>query len=186
MKIIGLSGSLRKASFNTALLRAMQGLVPDGVEFAVETVHGIPLYDGDLENSAGIPPAVEKLKQAIIAADGLILSTPEYNGSMPGVLKNAIDWLSRPPSEIAKVFQGRPVGLIGASPGGFGTILGQNACLPVLHALGMRPWYGARILASRAHNAIDASGAITDAALREQLRQFVLGFADFICLTAAK
>ena len=180
MKILGLSGSLRKASLNTALLRAMSGLAPAGVELRVETAHGIPLYDGDLEDSAGIPPAVEKLKRAILEADGLILATPEYNGSMPGVLKNSIDWLSRPPADIAKVFRGRPVGLAGATIGGFGTILGQNAWLPVLHALGARPWFGARILAARAQNGIDANGVITDEALKEQLRRFVLGFTEFI------
>jgi chromate reductase len=139
VKILGISGSLRKASYNTALLRAAVGLMPEGVELEIGSIAGIPLYDGDLEASQGIPPAVQALKKRIEQTDGLLLVTPEYNNSIPGVFKNAIDWLSRPPADIAKVFGERPVGVIGASPGGFGTILAQNAWLPVLRTLGPGP-----------------------------------------------
>lgn len=186
MKIIGLSGSLRKASFNTALLREMSGLAPDGLELRVETVHGIPLYDGDIEETTGVPPVVENLKQAFAAADGLILATPEYNASIPGVFKNAIDWMSRPPARTQKAFWNKPVGLIGATPGGFGTNLSQSAWLPVLHSLGTRPWFGGRIQLPRAAQSIDAAGLITDAALKEQLRQYISGFTDFIRATSGK
>jgi chromate reductase len=180
VKILGISGSLRKGSYNTALLRAAVGLMPDGAELEVGSIAGIPLYDGDLEASEGIPSAVQALKQKIEAADGLLLVTPEYNNSIPGVFKNAIDWLSRPPADIARVFAERPVGVIGASPGGFGTILAQNAWLPVLRTLGTRAWSGGRLQVSRAGNVFNAAGEMTDEAARAQLRKYLSGFVDFI------
>jgi NAD(P)H-dependent FMN reductase len=180
MKILGISGSLRKGSYNTALLRAAAGLMPDGVQLEVGSIGGIPLYDGDLEASQGIPPAVQTLKTSITQADGLLLVTPEYNNSIPGVFKNAIDWLSRPSSDIAKVFGGRPVGVIGASPGGFGTILSQNAWLPVLRTLGTRPFFGGRLQVSRAGSVFNEAGELTDQAIREQLRKYLAGFSAFV------
>jgi chromate reductase len=180
VKILGISGSLRKSSYNTALLRAAVALMPEGVQLEIGSIAGIPLYDGDLEASQGIPPAVQTLKASVTQADGLLLVTPEYNNSIPGVFKNAIDWLSRPPADIGKVFGGRPVGVIGASPGGFGTILSQNAWLPVLRTLGTKPWFGARLQVSRAGNVFNEAGALTDEAIREQLRKYLAGFAGFI------
>jgi chromate reductase, NAD(P)H dehydrogenase (quinone) len=179
MRIVGLSGSLRVGSYNAALLRAAAGVMPEGAELAIATIRGIPLYDGDAEAASGIPPRVKELKDAIAAAQGLLLATPEYNNSMPGVFKNAIDWLSRPASDIKRVFGGKPVALIGASPGGFGTILSQDAWLSVLRTLGTKPWFGGRLLVSRAQAVFDASGKITDAAMQEQLRQFMAGFVKF-------
>ena len=180
MKILGISGSLRKASYNTALLRAAVALMPEGVPLEVGSISGIPLYDGDLEASQGIPPAVQTLKTSITQADGLLLVTPEYNNSIPGVFKNAIDWLSRPASDIGKVFGGRPVGVIGASPGGFGTILSQNAWLPVLRTLGTRPFFGGRLQVSRAGSVFNEAGTLTDEAIREQLRKYLAGLVGFI------
>ncbi len=179
-KIIGIAGSLRNGSFNTALLRAAKELVPQGVVLEIATLKGIPLYDGDMETIEGIPPAVIALQEQIAAADGLLLATPEYNNSMPGVFKNAMDWLSRPPSETARIFGNRPVAVIGATPGGFGTVLSQNAWLPVLRTLGTRPWFGGRLLVSRAHQVFNESGAMTDAAVRKQLEDFLAGFVEFI------
>jgi chromate reductase len=180
VKILGISGSLRKGSYNTALLRVAADLMPEGTQLEIGSIAGIPLYDGDLEASQGIPSAVQALKQKIEAADGLLLVTPEYNNSIPGVFKNAIDWLSRPSADIAKVFGDRPVGVIGASPGGFGTILAQNAWLPVLRTLGTRTWFGGRLQVSRAGNVFNAAGELTDEAARTQLRKYLAGFVDFI------
>ena len=98
--LIGLSGSLRQGSFNSALLRAAVGLMPADVELRIASIRGIPLYDGDLEAAEGVPAAVQALKDSIAAADGLLFVTPEYNNSMPGVMKNAVDWLSRPAADI--------------------------------------------------------------------------------------
>lgn len=180
MKILGISGSLRKGSFNTALLRACVPLMPQGVELEIASIAGIPLYDGDLEAAQGIPAPVQALKSKLVQSDGLLLVTPEYNNSMPGVLKNAIDWLSRPASDIGKVFGGRPVALMGASPGGFGTILSQNAWLPVLRTLGARTWSGGKMMVSRAGGVFNASGELTDEAIRTQLQKYLAGFVAFI------
>jgi len=180
IKIIGIPGSLRRGSYNAALLRAAAELTPEGAELAIESILGIPLYDGDEEDARGLPARVVELKERIAGADGLLLATPEYNNSIPGVFKNAVDWLSRPPADIARVFGGKPVAVIGASPGGFGTVLSQNAWLPVLRTLGTRPWFGGRLYVSRAHTVFDETGALTDETIRKQLRQFLSGFVDFI------
>ena len=186
MKILGISGSLRKGSYNTALLRAAVGLMPEGVQLEIGSIAGIPLYDGDLEAAQGIPAGGSSAqRRESKQADGLLLVTPEYNNSIPGVFKNAIDWLSRPPADIAKVFGDRPVGVIGASPGGFGTILAQNAWLPVLRTLGTRTWFGGRLQVSRAGNVFNAAGELTDEAARTQLRKYLGGFVDFIRNRAA-
>ncbi len=178
-KLIGLSGSLRQGSFNSALLRNAARLMPEGAELIVDTIRGIPLYDGDVEAAEGIPERVAALKEAIAAADGLLLVTPEYNNSIPGVFKNAIDWLSRPPADIPRIFGGKRVALIGASPGGFGTILSQNAWLPVLRTLGADLWSGGRLMVSRAQSVFDQNGAITDQKIEEQLKAYLQGFVAF-------
>ncbi len=154
--------------------------MPDGAELTVETIHGIPLYDADVETADGIPERVSALKDAIVAADGLLLATPEYNNSMPGVFKNAIDWLSRPPADIGQVFGGKPVAVLGASPGGFGTVLSEQVWLPVLRTLGTTPWYGGRLLVSRAGSAFDGAGRLASDATKEQLRQFIEDFVAFV------
>lgn len=180
VKLVGISGSLRKGSFNSAVLRAALVLMPADSELAIESIAGIPLYDGDAEAASGIPEPVTRLKDAVAAADGLLLVSPEYNNSLPGVTKNAIDWLSRPPADIGRVFGGKPVAIAGASPGGFGTILSQNAWLPVFKTLGADLWSGGRLLVSRAGSVIDAQGNITDAATRDAIGKFMKGFVDFV------
>lgn len=178
-KILGLSGSLRASSFNTALLRAAQQAAGEGIALEAATVHGVPLYDGDEEQQHGTPAAVRTLKERILASDGLLLVTPEYNNGIPGVFKNTIDWLSRPTPGMPDVFRDRPVALIGASPGGFGTILSQSHWLPVLRALRVRHWTGGRLLVSRAATVFGPDGELTDDGIRRQLSDFVQGFADF-------
>ncbi len=179
MHIIALSGALRRASYNTALLRAAAALAPDGVTIDVRTLHGIPLYDGDLE-AEGIPAAVTTLREAIRAADGLLIATPEYNNSIPGVLKNGLDWLSRPSGEGARLFGGRPVAVVGATPGGFGTVQAQDAMLSVLRAFGCDAWFGGRLMLSHASAAFDADGHLTEEKLLNQLRSFIEGFVAHI------
>jgi NAD(P)H-dependent FMN reductase len=178
-KIIGISGSLRRKSFNTSLLQAAQGLMPQGSTLEIASIADIPLYNADVETASGIPAAVAQLKDQLAAADGLLLATPEYNNSIPGVLKNAIDWLTRPANDIPKVFGGCPVAIMGASPGGFGTILSQNAWWPVIRTLRMKPWFEGRLMVSRAGSVFNDSGAMVDEKVREQLRDFVRGFSEF-------
>ncbi len=179
-EIIGISGSLRAGSLNAALLHAAAQLMPDGASLGVASIKGIPLYDGDVEANDGIPEIVAALQDRIAASNGVLLVTPEYNNAMPGVLKNAIDWLSRPPADIPRVFGNRRVAIIGASPGGFGTILAQNAWLPVVRTLGMRPWFGERLMVARAGTVFNQEGEIVDEKIKEQLRRFMHHFVDFV------
>lgn len=183
MRLIGLSGSLRAASYNTALLRAAQGMTPAGVELIEGSIQGIPLYDGDVERDQGLPEAVVALKDLIAGSDGLLLFTPEYNHGIPGVFKNAIDWLSRPATDIERVFGGRPVAILGASPGPFGTVMSQAAWLPVLRTLGAAPWFGARLLVPHAGGAFDAEGQLIDENASRRLGVFISGFAEHCRMT---
>jgi chromate reductase, NAD(P)H dehydrogenase (quinone) len=178
-KILGISGSLRRGSFNAALLRAAAEVTPGGSELTIGSIREIPLYDGDVE-AAGIPASVQSLKEQIMAADGLLLATPEYNNSMPGVFKNTIDWLSRPASDIPRVFTGRPVAIMGATPGRGGTILSQAAWLPVFRALGLLQWSGPRIYVMGASKVFDAQGTLVDEDVRKLVAGFMKGFAEFI------
>jgi chromate reductase len=161
------------------LLRAAVEAVSAGSTIQIESIRDIPLYDGDVEAEQGIPQAVQQLKARIAAADALLIVTPEYNNSMPGVLKNAIDWLSRPPADIPRVFRGRPVAIMGATPGQGGTLLSQAAWLPVVRTLGMRPWFEGRVNVSGAGKVFDTDGRVADEATRARIRTFVEGFAAF-------
>lgn len=180
--LIGISGSLRKGSYNTALLRSAAQLMPGGARLQIESIRDIGLYDGDVEAEHGIPAPVAALKDAIASADGLVLATPEYNNSVPGVLKNTIDWLSRPPADMARVFGGRPVALMGATPGMFGTTLAQNAWLAVLRTLGAQLWTGGRMLVPSAPGlfAQDGTLTLTDEKQRERLKAYMEGFVGFV------
>ena len=178
--ILGIAGSLRQGSFNAALLRAAAAVAPAGCTVDIASIRDIPLFDGDVEAAAGVPAVVETLKERMAAADGLLLVTPEYNNSIPGVFKNAIDWLSRPPQDIPRVFGGRPVALMGATPGGLGTVHAQTAWLPVLRALGMQPWFGTQLYVSDAHTVFDASGTLLDEQIRKRLRSYMHGFVAFV------
>ena len=176
-QIIAISGSLRAASFNTALVRASVELFPDNVKPG--SIEAIPLYNEDFESSEGIPESVSRLKDQIAAADGLLLFTPEYNNSIPGVFKNAIDWLSRPPADIPRVFHDKPVALAGATPGGWGTGLAQDAWLGVLRTLKTRPWFDGRLMVSGVYKLVDENRKLSDVEARERLKSFVGGFIDY-------
>jgi NAD(P)H-dependent FMN reductase len=176
--ILGISGSLRRGSFNTALLHAAIELMPAGTTVDVGSIAEFPLYNFDVE-SAGVPPPVRVLKDQLASADGLLIATPEYNNSIPGVAKNAIDWLSRPPSDVPKLFRNKKVAIMGATPGQGGTILSQAAWLPIFATLGASPWFGGRLRISNAASVFDANGKLVDEKIREQLKKFVEGFAAF-------
>jgi NAD(P)H-dependent FMN reductase len=177
--VIGISGSLRFGSLNSALLRAASELAPAGFTVEIASIRDVPLYDGDLEQSSGIPAAVAQLKDRVAAADGLLLATPEYNNSVPGVLKNVIDWMSRPAADIKRVFGDRPVGIIGASGGPGGTRLSQVAWLPILRLLGATFFSGKSVFVANG-NQIIQDGQLTDAKTLEVLRGYMAAFAAFV------
>lgn len=181
-QIIGIAGSLRRDSFNAALLQAAREFVRPDDRLDLEYLHDIPLYNYDVEIQ-GIPESVARLKEVIAEADGLLIATPEYNNSVPGVTKNAIDWLSRPPADIARVFRGKPVAVMGASPGRFGTVLAQDAWLSILRTLSTRPWFGERLGVSQAAEMFDANGQLVNDRARGLLRDFVTGFFAFAATT---
>lgn len=176
MKLIVISGSLRKQSFNTRLAHVIAEAAPERVEIRVATLHGIPLYDGDVEASDGIPEAVESLRRGIKDADGLVLVTPEYNAGMPGVFKNALDWLTRPPEELKPTFSGRPTALAGATPGAWGTAFAQAGALINLRQLGcyLFPDY---LRVSKAGDRFD--GDRPDEKLAEQVADWTKSFTAF-------
>ena len=176
--ILGISGSLRRGSFNTSLLRAAIEVAPAGTTIEVGSIAEFPLYNADVE-AAGVPAPVKLLKDQLAAADGLLIATPEYNNSIPGVAKNAIDWLSRPPSDVPKLFRNKKVAIMGATPGQGGTILSQTAWLPILATLGTLPYFGGRVRVSNAATVFDANGKLVDEKIREQLKKFVEGFAAY-------
>jgi NAD(P)H-dependent FMN reductase len=178
--ILGIAGSLRRGSYNAALLRAAAELAPASVRVETASIHGIPLYDGDVEAASGIPEPVRALKDRIASCDALLLVTPEYNNSLPGVFKNAIDWLSRPPADIARVFRDRPVALAGATLGPGATNLSQVAWLPVLRTLGTRPWFGRFLAVASAAQVFDDSGGLVDEKVRERVRAFMADFAEAV------
>lgn len=174
--ILGISGSLRKESYNSALLQAAQSMFPKVIETG--GIQDIPLYNEDIETTA-FPDSVLVLKRQLIAAAGLLIVTPEYNSSMPGVLKNVIDWLSRPSLDTRNVFQNKPVAVIGASPGGFGTIMAQSAWLPVFLGLGARQFTGERLMVSGASRVFGSGGELHDESINQRLETYVQAFMDF-------
>lgn len=178
--ILGVAGSLRTGSYNAALLRAAAEVAPDGVSIEIATIDGIPLYNRDREAADGLPEPASALKERIAVSDALLLATPEYNNSIPGVFKNAVDWLSRPGGDVPRVFGGKPVGLIGATTGRGGTRMAQAAWLPVLRVLGAQVWSGQQYYVVGAAQAFDGAGKLVDEALRERLARYVAGFAEFV------
>jgi chromate reductase len=166
MLILAVSGSLREGSFNTSLLRAGLEAAPEGVELELwEGLGELPLYDEDLEADA--PESVRRLREDWATADAILFSTPEYNGSVPGGLKNAIDWASRP--RLAAVLRNKPVAVVGASTGQFGALWAQQDLKRILGIAGARV-VGTEIPVSRAEERFDARGLLLDGEIFEQLR----------------
>lgn len=179
-KIIGISGSLRQPSYNSGLLRAAAETAPEDCTVDVVSIRGIPLYDGDVEETEGIPEIVEGIKGRIEKADALLLVTPEYNNSVPGVFKNAIDWLSRPPQDRDRVFGSKLVGLMGASLGPLGTVNAQTAWLPVFRVLNMQVWFGKQVYVGGAMNLFDESGNLVDENTRKRVASYMKAFTEYV------
>ena len=173
LSVLGFAGSLRQASYNRALLRAAQQMAPEGMILDVFDLDQVPLYNGDVE-AAGDPPGVAAFKQAIRAADAVLMVTPEYNHGVPGVMKNAVDWASRPPREA--VLNGKPVGIIGASPGMTGSARGQSQLRQAFEFTNSYCMPQPEILVFRAHEKFDAEGRLTDGATAEHLVRYLEAF----------
>ncbi|MBW1814102.1 MAG: NAD(P)H-dependent oxidoreductase [Deltaproteobacteria bacterium] len=180
VKIVGISGSLRKASINTGLLRAAAENAPEGCQVTIGSIKDIPLYNGDIEDTEGIPSSAASLKESIVSADGLLIVTPEYNNSIPGVLKNTVDWISRPPTDRSKVFSNLPVGIMGATPGGAGTAFSQYAWLPVFRILGAQAWSGMLLRIGDTLDKFNENGELIDESTRKQVAEYMDGFVHFI------
>jgi chromate reductase len=176
MKILAISGSLRAASHNTALLRAAAANAPEGVEIELyDGLEQLPPYNEDRDNDA--PPAeVARLRRAIAAADGLLISTPEYNGTVPGQIKHAVDWASRPHGQGSALW-GKPVAVIGASVTDYGALWAQDHLRKAVGLAGARA-LEADLPVGRAHEQFDDDGALTDDETRERLAEVVAGLID--------
>jgi chromate reductase, NAD(P)H dehydrogenase (quinone) len=178
-RIVGIAGSWRRGSYNAALLRAARDLMPEGAKLDIAAIRDIPLYNGDLEAEVGVPDTVAELKEVVAAAEGVLVATPEYNGSIPGTLKNAIDWSSRPSQDIPRVWGGRPVAIIGATPGPGGTRMAQAAWLPVFRRLRAQPFLSMEIQLREAGKLFDGDGRLVDEKTRSELAAFLARFVDF-------
>jgi chromate reductase len=182
--VLAIPGSLRRASYNRALLRAAKQLAAPEMSIAVyEELGSIPLFDQDLEaETGGGPEAVRQLRAQVEAADGLLLATPEYNHSVPGVLKNAIDWLSRPAPR--EVLAGKPVAVIGASGGPWGTRLAQAALRQILYATECLVLSTPALYIANAGAVFDESGQLTDPTTRHRLESLLTAFGSWVARVA--
>ncbi|MBO9516473.1 MAG: NAD(P)H-dependent oxidoreductase [Porphyrobacter sp.] len=181
VRVLAFAGSLRTGSFNRSLLRAAQALAPEGMRIEIFDIGEVPLYNGDVE-AQGNPPAVDAFKQAIAAADGLLIATPEYNHGVPGVTKNAVDWASRPPGNAP--LGRKPVGIIGASPGITGTARGQSQLRQAFEFTNSYCMPQPELLVFKAHEKFDGEGNLTDAATAEYLGRYLVALGDWIRLFA--
>jgi chromate reductase len=180
--VVGFAGSLRRGSYNRALLRAATELAPSALHIVIHELDDIPLYNGDVE-AAGAPSTVVQLRDAIRKADGLLIATPEYNHGVPGVLKNTIDWLSRPPGDSA--LNGKVAAVMGASPGTIGTARGQSQLRQAFVFTNTYALLQPEVLVGRAHQKFDADGRLVHQATREFLATFLERFADLIARFAS-
>jgi chromate reductase len=175
--ILGFAGSLRTASYNRALLRAAVEAAPELMQITVFDLASVPLYNADLE-AQGEPDAVKALKSAIASADGVLMVTPEYNHGVPAVMKNAVDWASRPPK--GAVLDRKPVGIIGASPGVTGSARGQSQLRQAFEFTNSYAMPQPELLVFRAHEKFDADGHLVDVATRERLTAYLSAFEAWV------
>ncbi len=185
-KIVAISGSLRQGSYNTALLRVAQSYLPKECQMDIVSLKNIPLYNQDDEDAQGVPTVVTELKDKIAKADAVLISTPEYNYSISGVLKNAIDWCSRPTKDIPRVFHQRKVGLIGASAGRLGTALSQTALLSTLRYLNMHFYCADPLFVASAYTIFNDKGGLVDKTTADLLKKYMEGFVKFISISGTK
>jgi len=175
LRFLGISGSLRAGSFNTSALRAAIEVAPDQVSITLADISGIPLYNDDVR-VAGMPASVVALQAAITAADAVIMATPEYNYSVSGVLKNAIDWVSRTQPQP---FRDKPVGIIGASPGAIGTARAQYDLRKMFVFLDAHVLNKPEVMIAAAATRFDAEGRLTDEATRGFLKAMLEALRDW-------
>ena len=174
--VLGISGSLRKGSYNTGLLHAASEVLPEGMTLETFDLSSIPLYNDDVR-LLGYPEPVKEFRDRIAAADALLIATPEYNYSIPGVLKNAIDWASRPPDPP---LDGKPVAIMGASTGNFGTVRAQMHLRQVCVYCNMFPLNKPEVLVMRARDKFDADGRLVDETGRGLVRDILLALANWV------
>src|SRR3954469_20788878 len=177
LRILGFAGSLRRGSYKRAFLGAAAGGGRAGRTVESFDLAEIPLYNGDVE-AEGDPPGVARFKAAMAAADGVLMGTPEYNHGVPGVMKNAVDWASRPPRGAP--LAGKPVALLGASPGITGSARGQSQLRQAFEFTNSFCMPQPEFLLFRAHEKIDAEGRLTDAPSRDHLAAFLVAFAVWV------
>src|SRR6516225_5801990 len=170
ISVLAICGRLRAGSFNRSALRTAIELKPPGMTIETADISSIPLYNEDVR-AQGFPPPVERLRQQIAAADALLFVTPEYNYSIPGVLKNAIDWASRPPDQP---FAGKPAAMMGAGAGMAGTARAQYDLRRCCVFLDMHPLNKPEVFIGQAQTKFDASGRLTDDAAREFIRDMLV------------
>ena len=175
--LLGISGSLRRASFNTALLHAAQQLMPDGMDVDVFDLEPIPMYNEDIRHEGSFPEPVRELRRRIAEADGLLIATPEYNFSVPGVLKNTIDWVSRPPDSP---LDGKPAAIMGATVGNFGTVRAQMHLRQVLLYSNVHTLKKPEVLVMDAQQKFDDQGQLVDETSRGFLSEMLVAFKDWI------
>ncbi len=182
MNILGISGSLRKASWNAGALRAVAGMLPAGVTLEIAEIGDLPLMNQDLEQNGKYPAPVERFRAQVLAADALLFATPEYNASIPAPLKNAIDWASRP----ANVFAGKPAGIIGVAGGALGTARAQYPLRQTLGVLSVQLLGQPEVFIGAAGGKFDADSNLTDATTLEFLGKMVASFVTFAGRVAIK
>jgi chromate reductase len=177
LKVLAISGSLRKSSFNTAALRAAAELAPEGMQVTLhEGLRDIPPYDDDQRTGTGYPPAVAAFRAAVKAADALLIASPEYNYCITGVLKNAIDWASRPPEQP---FDGKPIAIMGATGGLLGTARAQYDLRKIFVFLNGHVLNKPEVMIGQAATRFDAEGRLTDEATRGLIAQQMVALRDW-------